>query len=81
MKMICIGSCPSAMYVESFQRLLASRASFTVAIDRAAELVDDAIAVVQHLDVLSHRFRRVRCAFYDLALKTFRRDEQKVSIG
>ncbi len=66
---------------ESFHRLLASRTSFTVAINGGTEFVDDAIAVGEHLYVLRHRFRRVRSTLYQLAFETLRRDEEKITIG
>src|SRR5688572_1191538 len=78
-KIVCIGSCPVPSTPSPFS-VCSRRVRPSPSINRAAELVDDAIAVGQHLNVLRHGFGRVRSILDDLAFKALRCDEQKITI-
>src|ERR1043166_332451 len=69
-----------AKHTQSFQRLLAARSSFAVAINRARDAVNNAITVGECLSTFSDGFRRIRSALDGLSAKAFRSHEQNVCV-
>src|SRR5215208_2647269 len=65
---------------ETFEALLAARATFTIAIKHAGDAINDAIAVAERLDSLGNGFRGIRRVLDSLAAKTLGCEKHDVRV-